>query len=86
MTPLTNRERQVVRLLSLGCNTHEVGAILRVSHNTVDNFRARAMKKLGVNKVALLTRVAIRERISKLTDKLTAPEKRRRGKKRDGWN
>jgi DNA-binding CsgD family transcriptional regulator len=87
MSPdLTPRERQVVRLLSLGCTVREAALILKLAPSTVDNHKAKAMSRLGANKVALLTRIAIRDKISKLTDRLTAAEKRRSGRKKDGWN
>jgi len=75
-----------VRLLSLGCTVREAAAILNLAPSTVDNHKAKAMSRLGTNKVALLTRLAIRGKISKLTDRLTATEKRRSGRKKDGWN
>jgi len=83
---LTPRMRQVVRLTSLGCTLHEIAAILDVASPTVDQHRLRAMKILGTNKAALLTRVAIKHRISSIHDRLTLAEKRRSGRKRDGWN
>jgi len=83
---LSERERQVVRLISLGCTVEESAKILGLSPNTVDNHKSRAMAKLGVDKTALLVRRAIKQRISPLNDRLTASEKRKRGKKRDGWN
>jgi len=83
---LTPREREVVRLLSLGCTVREAASVLRLAASTVDNHKAKAMAKLKTNKVALLTRIAIRERVSKLSDRLTAQEKRRSGRKNDGWN
>lgn len=83
---LSERERQVVRLISLGCTVEESAKILGLSPNTVDNHKSRAMSKLGVDKTALLVRRAIKQRISPLNDRLTATEKRKRGKKRDGWN
>jgi DNA-binding CsgD family transcriptional regulator len=83
---LTQREREVVRLVSLGCSVKEAAAILRLAPSTVDNHRSRAMTKLGTDKAALLTRLAIKKRISGLNDKLSLAEKRRSGRKRDGWN
>lgn len=83
---LTPREKEVVRLVSLGCTVKEVAAILKLSPSTVDNHKWRAMRKLGTDKIALVTRLAIKLRISKLGDKLTPAEKRRSGRKRDGWN
>ena len=85
-TDLTNREREVMRLVSLGCTVKETAAILNVAPSTVDNHKTRLMGKLGTDKVALLTRLAVKMRVSSLRDKLTITEKRRSGRKRDGWN
>jgi DNA-binding CsgD family transcriptional regulator len=81
---LTPRLRQVVRLASLGCTLRDIGAILDISPNTVDNHRTRAMRILGVDRTALLTRAAIKQRVSSLNDELTSSEKRKlhRGSKR----
>ncbi len=83
---LTKREAEVVRLISLGCTVEEAAAILKLAPNTVDNHKARAMHKLGTDKAALLTRLAIKRRITSLSDRLTASEKRASGRKNDGWN
>ena len=83
---LTERHKQVVRLVSLGCSIYEAADILKISPNTVDNHKMEAMRRLGVNKIALLTRVAIKLRITSLSDTLTPTEKRRSGRKKDGWN
>ena len=84
--PLTKRQREVVRLATLGCNLYETAAILKIAANTVDNHKQTAMRRLGVNKSCLLTRVAIKLRITTLNDRLTLAEKRRSGRKQDGWN
>ena len=83
---LTQREREVIRLVSLGCTVKETAAILKLAPHTVDNHRTRAMAKLGTDKAALLTRIAIQQRITTMRDKLTLAEKRRSGRKQDGWN
>jgi DNA-binding CsgD family transcriptional regulator len=75
--PLTARETQVARLLSLGCSMRDAGAILGITVSTVDNTKSSAMAKLGVSKAATLTRVAILTGISGLRDQLTPAEKRR---------
>ncbi|HUT10302.1 MAG TPA: LuxR C-terminal-related transcriptional regulator [Thermoguttaceae bacterium] len=85
-THLSDREKEVARLLSLGCSVKEAAAILKLSPNTVDNHKTRLMAKLGTDKAALLTRIAIKMRITSLKDKLTLAEKRRSGRKADGWN
>ncbi len=83
---LTPREREVVRLVSLGCTVKEAAAILGLAPNTVDNHKWRAMSKMGTDKVALVTRLAIKKRITSMNDQLTPAEKRRSGRKNDGWN
>ncbi len=83
---LTPRQRQVVRLLSLGCSVREVAKILKLSPSTVDNHKSAAMARLGIDKVALLTRWAIKLGISPLNDRLTPREKKLAGRKDDGWN
>jgi len=83
---LTAREKEVVRLLSLGCTVPQAAAILKLAPSTVDNHKTRAMGKLGTDKLALLTRLAIQKRITSMRDKLTLAEKRRSGRKQDGWN
>ncbi|MCR4413932.1 MAG: LuxR C-terminal-related transcriptional regulator [Thermoguttaceae bacterium] len=83
---LTKRHREVIRLLSLGCTVNEAAAILKLSPSTVDNHKTAAMKRLGTDKLALLTRLAIKLRISALGDRLTPTEKRLSGRKNDGWN
>ena len=85
-TQLTPRETEIVRLLSLGCTVKEAAAVLGLAASTVDNHKLRAMTKLETNKLALLTRLAIKQRISPLNDQLTVLEKRRSGRKNDGWN
>ena len=83
---LTPREREVVRLASLGCTVHEAAKILKLAPSTVDNHKARAMAKLGMDKAALLTRLAIKLKITNVNDVLTDAEKRKSGRKNDGWN
>ncbi len=74
---LSPRHREVVRLISLGCTITETAAILGIEPSTVDNHRHAAMQTLGVSKAATLTRIAIKHRISSLSDQLTRSEKRK---------
>jgi DNA-binding CsgD family transcriptional regulator len=83
---LTPREEEIFRLLSLGCSVKEAAAILDVAPSTADNHKARLMAKLGTDKAALLTRLALKQGVSTMRDKLTNAEKRRSGRKQDGWN
>jgi DNA-binding CsgD family transcriptional regulator len=72
--PLTSMERQVIRLVSLGCSLAEMAAILGRSIATVDNHKTRGMRKLDVHKAAEVTRLAIQLGISSLDDCLTPRE------------
>ncbi len=83
---LTPRHKQVIRLLSVGCTVKETAKILKISPSTVDNHKTAAMARLGTDKLALVTRLAIKLRISTLNDRLTPREKRLSGRKNDGWN
>lgn len=83
---LTPREKEVVRLASLGCTDQEAAKILKLAPSTVNNHKARAMAKLGTDKAALLTRFALKLKVTSMTDKLTTGEKRKSGRKNDGWN
>ena len=84
--PLTERQREVVRLLSLGCTVKEAAAVLKLSPSTVDNHKSAAMARLGTDKLALLTRLALKLKISSMRDRLTPAEKRKSGRRNDGWN
>ena len=83
---LTPRQTQVIRLISLGCTNEEAAAILGLSPATVDNHKTRAMRALGTDKSVLLTRLALKYRITSMKDQLTRSEKRKSGRKNDGWN
>lgn len=83
---LTPRQLEVVRLVSLGCIVEEIANILNLAISTVDNHKAAAMRTLGTDKATLLTRIAIKHKISPLEDRLTPAEKRKSGRKNDGWN
>ena len=83
---LTPREKEIVRLASLGCTRIEIGKILKIAPPTVDHHKARAMAKLGTDKAALLTRLAMKLKVTSMNDKLTPAEKRKSGRKGDGWN
>jgi DNA-binding CsgD family transcriptional regulator len=83
---LTPRQREVVRLTSLGCTVNEIAKILDIAPSTADNHRSRAMKILGTDRAVLLARIAMKYKISSLSDKMTAAEKKKRGKRKDVWN
>jgi len=58
---LTEREREVLKLVAEGSPTKEIAYNLGISARTVETHRANLMRKLDVHSVALLTQLAIRE-------------------------
>jgi len=63
---LTNREREVLQLLSEGKRTTQIAEILHISIKTVETHRQQIMHKLGIRSVAELTKYAIREGLTSL--------------------
>jgi DNA-binding NarL/FixJ family response regulator len=57
---LSQRERDVLRLLAQGHRTREIAAILGISPKTVETYRGRLMNKLGIDNLSGLVRFAIR--------------------------
>jgi DNA-binding NarL/FixJ family response regulator len=57
---LSDRERDVLRLLAQGRRTKEIAAELGLSPKTVETYRARLMDKLGIDNLSGLVRFAIR--------------------------
>jgi two-component system response regulator FixJ len=57
---LTGRERDVLRLVLLGCTNREMGQVLGISHRTVEIHRAKVMTKTGCECVQTLVRRAAR--------------------------
>lgn len=57
---LSERERDVLRLLAQGRRTKEIAAELGLSPKTVETYRARLMGKLGIDNLSGLVRFAIR--------------------------
>lgn len=58
---LTPREREVMELVVQGRHNREIGPQLGISVRTVEVHKARLMAKLGVDNVADLVRIAIRD-------------------------
>ena len=65
--PLTSRERQVLQLIAEGKLNREIAAMLDISVRTVENHRAKVMKKLKLSKTADLVRYAIQQGITDVT-------------------
>ena len=58
--PLSEREKEVLRLLAGGHSNQEVANILCISRKTVENHRAHIVRKTGVQGQAGLTKYAAR--------------------------
>ncbi len=72
---LTNRELEVMRLVSRGLANKEVAQLLKLSPETVRSYRKSLMKKLGVHNVAGMTQIAVRSGISARFSEDTPPSK-----------
>jgi len=63
---LSEREKQLLRLVAAGRRNKEIAGQLAVSTKSVESYRSRVMKKLGCSSAADLVRYAIREGIADL--------------------
>ncbi|MBN2474394.1 MAG: response regulator transcription factor [Pirellulales bacterium] len=61
LSQLTRRETEVLILLAQGLRVRECAQRLNLAYSTVDNHKSRLMRKLGIDRVADLVRLAIRE-------------------------
>jgi DNA-binding NarL/FixJ family response regulator len=57
---LSDRQRQVVKLLAGGASTKAIASRLGVSVKTVETHRSQAMKRLGLGDIASVVRYAVR--------------------------
>jgi two-component system response regulator NreC len=63
---LTPREREILQLISEGKNTKEIARHLYISIKTVETHRRHIKKKLKVESIAELTKIAIREGLTSI--------------------
>ena len=57
---LSSREREILRLVAEGRTSREIAERLSISPKTVDTYRSRLMRKLGVENLVALVKFAIR--------------------------
>ena len=57
---LSDREQEVLRLAAEGYSSHEIGKKLFLSPKTVDTYRSRVMRKLGLDNRAALVQFALK--------------------------
>ena len=72
MAKLSERERQVLALIAEGKSNKEIATHLGIGVRTIETHRERIMRKLNVHSVAGLTKFAIANGISALTDETQA--------------
>lgn len=63
---LTDREREVLQLLSEGQTTKQIASLLEVSVKTIETHRQHIMDKLDIRSIAGLTKYALREGLTSL--------------------
>ncbi len=63
---LTDREREVLQLLSEGQTTKRIASLLKVSVKTIETHRQHIMDKLDIRSIAGLTKYALREGLTSL--------------------
>ena len=64
---LSQRERQILKLVVDGNTSLEIGNALNLSPKTVETYRSRLMAKLGVRDIPSLVKFAIQHGITSLT-------------------
>jgi DNA-binding NarL/FixJ family response regulator len=65
-TPLTTRERQIIKLVAEGHSNTTISRLLDISVKTAETHRASAMRKTGSNSASQLTMYAARNGIVEL--------------------
>ncbi|MDH4219427.1 MAG: response regulator transcription factor [Candidatus Aminicenantes bacterium] len=60
-TDLTNREREVLKLIAEGKSNKEIATVLFISVHTVERHRANIMSKLNLKKTADLVKYAVQK-------------------------
>lgn len=59
LDPLTPRQRDILRLVSVGHTNREIATVLQISVRTVEVHRFNLMRRLNVRNVAQLLRRAL---------------------------
>jgi DNA-binding NarL/FixJ family response regulator len=61
---LTSRQREVLRLIALGCSAKDIATQLNISVRTAEFHRAAIMQRLGLRSTAQMTRYALANQIA----------------------
>lgn len=66
---LSPRERQILLMVAQGATSNAIGEALHLSPKSVDTYRSRLMKKLGLHDIAGIVKWAIREGLISLDER-----------------
>jgi DNA-binding NarL/FixJ family response regulator len=58
---LTDRQIEILRLVTMSYSSKEIGAMLDITTKTVETHREQISKRLNIHDTAALTRYAIRK-------------------------
>ncbi len=58
MEPLTNREKEILKLIAQGYTNRQIGELLSISVRTVEGHRGNLSEKLGLHSRVELVRYA----------------------------
>ena len=64
---LTDRQREILKLIAEGLSTKQIGERLAVSAKTVETHRAQLMDRLNIRNVPGLVKFAVRHGLVELT-------------------
>ena len=66
LSSLSQREREILKLVADGHSSAKIGALLHLSPKTVDTYRSRMMQKLHVSDLAGVIKLAIQHGLTSL--------------------
>ena len=66
LSSLSQREREILKLVADGYSSARIGAMLHLSPKTVDTYRSRMMQKLHVSDLAGVIKLAIQHGLTSL--------------------
>jgi len=66
LSSLTNRQREILRLLAEGMSTRDIAELLSISAKTVETHRSQLMQKLDIFDVPGLVKYAIRNGLASI--------------------
>jgi DNA-binding NarL/FixJ family response regulator len=66
LSSLSQREREILKLVADGYSSAKIGTMLHLSPKTVDTYRSRMMQKLHVSDLAAVIKLAIQHGLTSL--------------------